>query len=86
MHDIGRMLKEGRIAHGLDLGDIARRTCISCYYLKAMEEGRFHIIPKVYDKGYLKIYANLLNLDVKPLLTLYEEKRSVLPSHELVGR
>jgi cytoskeletal protein RodZ len=80
MHDIGRMLKEGRVAHGLDLSDIARRTCISAYYLKAMEEGRFHIIPKVFDKGYIKIYANLLNMDSKPLLALYEQKKSAAAS------
>jgi cytoskeleton protein RodZ len=77
MHDIGRILKEGRMARGLELGDIAKRTCISAYYLKAMEEGRFHIIPKVFDKGYLKIYANVLNMDTKPLLALYEQKRDL---------
>ncbi len=85
MHDIGRMLKEGRMARGLDLGEIARRTCISSYYLKAMEEGRFHVIPKVFDKGYLKIYANLLNLDAKPLLALYEQKKNALVNHEMIA-
>jgi cytoskeletal protein RodZ len=78
MHDIGRMLKEGRVARGLEIGDIARKTCISAHWLKAMEEGRFHIIPKVFDKGYLKIYANLLELDSKPLLSRYEQRTGTL--------
>ncbi len=79
MQDIGRILKAGRTTSGLDLSDIAKRTCISSRYLKAMEEGRFNIIPKVFDKGYLKIYATLLNLDVESLLALYEEKLNRKP-------
>ena len=54
MHDIGRLLKEGRVARGLEIGDIARRTCISAHFLKDMEEGRFNRIPNVFDRGYLR--------------------------------
>ncbi len=75
MRDIGLALKEERMARGLDIGDIAKQTCINPYYLRAMEDGRFHIIPKVFDRGYLKIYANLLRMDTKPLLALYEQKK-----------
>jgi len=74
MHDIGQMLKQGRMARGLEIGDIARQTCISAHYLKAMEEGRFHVIPKVFDKGYLKIYAKLLELDSAHLLLKYKQQ------------
>ncbi len=75
MCDIGLALKEKRLARGLNISDIAKQTRINPYYLRAMEDGRFHIIPKVYDRGYLKIYANLLHMDTKPLLALYEEQR-----------
>jgi cytoskeletal protein RodZ len=84
MRDIGRALREERMAMGLDIGDIARRTCINAYYLRAMEDGRFHIIPKVFDRGYLKIYANLLHLDTKPLLALYEQKKSIPADQHLI--
>ncbi len=77
MHAIGLMLKESRMARGLEIGDIARKTCISAHYLKAMEDGRFQIIPNVFDKGYLKIYANFLDIDVKPLLVLFEQKKNM---------
>ena len=80
MQDIGRILKEGRTTSGLDITEIAKRTCISSRYLKAMEEGRFNIIPKVFDRGYLKIYATLLNLDARSLLALYEEKQQKEPT------
>ncbi len=75
MRNIGRMLKEGRVARGLEIGDIARRTRISAHYLKDMEEGKFQSIPNVFDRGYLKMYANVLNMDTLPLLALYEEKK-----------
>jgi cytoskeletal protein RodZ len=77
MRDIGRILKECRMAHGLDLDDVAKRTRICTRYLQAMEEGKFQIIPRVFDKGYLKIYANLLNLDVKSLLALYDKQKGL---------
>lgn len=77
MHDIGRLLRERRMARGLEIGDVARKTCISVHYLKAMEEGRFDHIPKVFDKGYLKIYARLLELDSQPLLSMYEQSVAV---------
>ncbi len=86
MRDIGLALKEKRLARGLDIGDIAKKTCINPYYLRAMEDGRFHIIPKVYDRGYLKIYANLLHMDTKPLLALYEEQRKTgAPDQSLIA-
>jgi cytoskeleton protein RodZ len=72
MREIGRVLREGRLALGLEIGDIAQKTCISPHYIRAMEDGKFQIIPKVFDKGYLKIYANFLHIDTKPILALYE--------------
>ncbi len=73
MRELGLALKEGRLACGLEIGDIARSTCISAHYLKAMEEGKFQTIPNVFDKGYLKLYAKALHLDTKPLLAQYEQ-------------
>ncbi len=76
MNDIGQILREGRVARGLELGDIARRTCISAHYLKAMEEGKFNNIPRVFDRGYLKIYAHFLDMDTKPLLALFDRAKN----------
>ncbi len=84
MREIGQALKEGRLALGLEIGDIAKKTCISAYYLKAMEEGRFQIIPKVFDKGYLKIYAHFLHIDVKPILEIFEQ-HAKKASAKLIG-
>jgi cytoskeletal protein RodZ len=75
MKDIGRILREQRLAIGLEIGDIAKKTCICSRYIRAMEEGRFQNIPGVYGKGYLKIYAGLLQLDMPALLSMYEENK-----------
>jgi cytoskeleton protein RodZ len=72
MREIGRILREARIARNLDIADVAQKTYISGHYLAAMEDGRFHVIPKVFDRGYLKIYAKLLDMDAKPILALYD--------------
>ena len=76
MLEIGLVLREKRLARGLEIGDIARSTCICARYLVAMEEGRFQTIPNVFDKGYLKLYAKALNMDTKPLLALYEQMKN----------
>lgn len=85
MRDIGQVLKEGRLALGLEIGDIARKTRISSYYLRAMEDGKFQIIPKVFDKGYLKIYANFLHIDTKPILALYEQRMNKSTGEQMVS-
>ncbi len=43
-----------------------------------MEEGRFQSVPRVFDKGYLKIYADLLHADTKLLLASYEQAKKGL--------
>jgi cytoskeletal protein RodZ len=78
MKDIGRILREQRMAIGLEIGDIAKKTCICSRYLCAMEEGRFQSLPPVFDKGYLKIYADHLHADTKRLLASYEEAKKGL--------
>lgn len=75
MRELGHMLREARVANNLDLSDISRKTRISGFYLSAMEEGKFHVIPKFYDRGYLKLYASILNMDVTPILALYDSKQ-----------
>jgi cytoskeletal protein RodZ len=78
MKDIGSILRKQRLAIGLEIGDIAKQTCICSRYICAMEEGRFQSIPSVYGKGYLKIYAGLLKLDMPTLLTLYENNKKAM--------
>ncbi|HTG00172.1 MAG TPA: helix-turn-helix domain-containing protein [Nitrospirota bacterium] len=81
MHDVGSILREERKARGLEISDIAKRTHINAFYLKAMEEGKYHVIPRVFDKGYLRIYAKLLGLDAPTLIDQYELERKAVPTN-----
>ncbi len=85
MREIGSILKEGRQALGLEITDVAKRTCINPHYIRAMEDGKFQIIPKVFDKGYLKIYANFLHIDIHRMLSLYEQKKRQPVQHPLAA-
>lgn len=83
MREIGQALKERRLARGFEIGDVAKLTCISAHYIKTMEEGKFQLIPNVFDKGYLKIYARLLDLDARRLVELYERKKKEWEVHRI---
>ena len=83
MQNVGRILREERMARGFEITEVAKRTCISLRYLKAMEEGRFNVIPNVFDRGYLKIYAKYLEIDATPLLALLDQKKAGTPTVQM---
>jgi cytoskeletal protein RodZ len=48
---------------------------MSAHYLKAMEEVKFNSMLKVFDSGYSKICAKILEMDRKSILDLFAQKR-----------
>lgn len=74
MSQLGKIMKAGRDALGLDVHEVAQRTRIRAYYIRAIEEGRFHVIPAAFDTAYVKLYAQLLGIDPKYALALYREE------------
>lgn len=77
---LGNLLKNTREASGLSLDDLATETKIQKRYLIDLEEENFEDMPgKVYEKGFLKTYAQALGLSEKDVLGLYEEIREVKP-------
>ena len=68
-----KRLKKIRISSGLEIDDIARATCITARYLKAIEEGDFSEIPgDIYTRGYIKEYAKYLGVPFSEALKEYE--------------
>jgi flagellar biosynthesis protein FlhG len=68
----GRLMREVREAHGLDLREIAEQTKISMGYLDAIENESFRKLPAtVYVRGFLTEYARMLELDVPRVLSTY---------------
>lgn len=77
---LGNLLKSTREASGLSLDDLAIETKIQKRYLIDLEEENFEDMPgKVYEKGFLKTYAQALGLSEKDVLGLYEEIREIKP-------
>ena len=69
MADIGITLRNGRVQRGLTIEQVAQETRISPRFLEALEAEAFDELPApVYVRGFLRSYANFLNLDATPLL------------------
>lgn len=75
--EIGRQLKEQRLAMNLDLNDIQAATKIRKRYLQAIEAGDIDTLPDdVYTKGFLRAYANYVGLNGKEIIEQFNRWRS----------
>jgi cytoskeleton protein RodZ len=69
---IGLILKEKREEKGLTLDNISSNLCLKGSLLKSIEAGDWEDLPhRVYVRGYIRKYANLLGVysEVMPYLT-----------------
>ena len=61
---VGQRLKEERLRQGPSLEEIEEETKIRKYYLQALEEENFQVLPpQVYATGFVKRYAKFLGLN-----------------------
>lgn len=59
---VGQRLKEERLRQGLSLEEIEEETKIRKYYLQALEEENFQVLPpQVYATGFVKDMPNFLD-------------------------
>lgn len=62
--EMGRLLRDARLARGLSFSDIEQATRINRLYLEALEGARFEVIPApVYARGFMRSYARYLGMD-----------------------
>lgn len=66
-------LKEAREEKKLSLAELEKKTLINQQHLRALEECRFRDIPysAIYQKNFIKKYAEALDLDPEPLVNQY---------------
>lgn len=83
---VAEILQNARKEKNLTLDDIGKKTKIRSKYLKAIEEEKWDLLPGIaYMKGFLKRYADAVELDGDKLLTLFrrefkdEQKVKVIP-------
>lgn len=62
----GALLREVRLARGVELEDVSARTKVSVTYLRAIENDDYGALPaQVYARGFVTEYAKYLKLDVE---------------------
>jgi cytoskeleton protein RodZ len=75
MFEIGNTLREARLRRGLDVLECEAETKIRAKYLRAMEEEKFDLMPSpTYVRGFLRAYAEFLDLDGQLVLDEYESR------------
>ena len=75
MFEIGNTLREARLRRGLEILDCEAETKIRAKYLRAMEEEQFDLMPSpTYVRGFLRTYADFLDLDGRLVLDEYESR------------
>ncbi len=61
---VGAMLRQARLAAGMEISDVANRLRIKDRQILAIEDGAFERIPgHIYAMGFIRNYAELLGLD-----------------------
>lgn len=75
---LGTSLREAREARGVSLAQAAAETRIIQRYLAAIESGEYHHLPgDVYARGFIRNYAQYLNLPADELIDMYRAERGV---------
>lgn len=76
MESYGELLRKAREEKSLDIETIARETAITQEYLLALEKEEVSAFPgEPYIIGFLKNYADYLDLDSEHIIALYHAKK-----------
>lgn len=75
MFEIGGSLRTAREHRQLQLAEVEQATHIRAKYLTALEEERFDVLPgTAYAKGFLRTYADFLELDGPRFVDEFNER------------
>ena len=76
MSQLGERLRAAREAQGIALSQAAADTRILPRYIVALEDGDYQYLPgDVYARGFIRNYANYLNVAADELIELYRVER-----------
>lgn len=85
MKSIGQTLKSARQKKNYTIEDIHRLVRIHPKYIKALENDDYEVFDgKVHAKGFLKVYAQFLDLETSEILALW--RREYEPTFEDPGK
>jgi len=75
----GQILKASRLEQGLTLEQVSKSLCISKRLLFQLEEDEKHLVCDVYTLGFIKLYAQLLNLAPQEIVEKFKERATPSP-------
>ncbi|MEI8131211.1 MAG: RodZ domain-containing protein [Leptolinea sp.] len=82
---VGEQLKSAREAKNATIEQASNATHIRQYFIEAIEEGRYSDIPSNAQlKGFIRLYADWLNLPIKQILNAYDGIEEELLSPAIV--
>jgi cytoskeletal protein RodZ len=75
---LGEKLKKLRSDRRISLSDVSRNTNVQVKYLEFIENGIYDKLPAdVYVRGFLKSYAEFMNIDENALIKLFEKEKEI---------
>jgi cytoskeleton protein RodZ len=78
---VGETLRNARLAQGVELADVERATKIRTRFLRAIEDEHWDVLPgRAYARGFLRTYAEFLDLNPDPLVEMLN--RALEPAPE----
>lgn len=81
------MLVHARESMGLSQKDVADQLYLTETFIRYIDEGDFHKIPKVaFVKGYLRSYARVVSLDKDEVIAAYERDQNITPQAQPIGQ
>ncbi|OPY80384.1 MAG: cytoskeletal protein RodZ [Syntrophorhabdus sp. PtaU1.Bin058] len=80
LEKIGKFLKARREEKGFTIAQVSSVLCVRKSLIEAMEQGNWNVLPHyVYVRGYIKEYANFLNVINEIADDLAEEEKTATP-------
>jgi len=85
MATLGETLRSAREKKGLTPSDVAAGTRVKVQHIEALEREDFsRMAAAAYAKGFIKLYAEFVDLDAAPLIAQYNEMHAPTPEPTLV--
>jgi cytoskeleton protein RodZ len=83
VQSVGHLLRKARTARNMSVEDVSRQLRLSVHQIEAIEKEDFEKIPgRTFLRGFVRNYANLVQLDPVPLLQLLPESTQVISTYE----
>jgi cytoskeleton protein RodZ len=78
---VGETLRDARLGQDIELVEVERVTKIRARFLRAIEDEHWDVLPgRAYARGFLRTYAEFLDLDPDPLVKMLD--RALEPAAE----